>query len=497
MPEVYVHSAVGLFSAAILTAIGFCVITNSHSGNSMNRRFLIIVNLTLVSTLVEAASWLYDGRKELVVFLDIVTFTSFLLANVITWFLLRYLFVILGEKTKINSFWNAVITVPALASVLLLIIDRFTNMYYIIDENGFYVEGDWYMLCAFFPVASMLMGTAVLIRYRRYLGKDALVLVTAYSVLPISLVILQSLPDKISYALLVFSSDSVTFTLFILLLYGGIQSQIGKRLSEELTAVAVEKERITTELNIATDIQASMLPRVFPPFPERGELDLFASMKPAKEVGGDFYDFFMTGDKLWCIMADVSGKGVPAALFMVIGKTLIKTTAQSGKSPGEVLESVNNLLCEGNDAGLFITAFAGCLDLNTGGFTCSNAGHNLPLMSRNGRWDICKMQSEPDLPLALYDGMPYGEESFVLEKGDGLFMYTDGVTEAFNADGGMYGDDRLVKAANNANAQRSDAFVGAIRKDLEAFVDGAEQSDDITLLALIYNGRPESEGGME
>jgi sigma-B regulation protein RsbU (phosphoserine phosphatase) len=255
-----------------------------------------------------------------------------------------------------------------------------------------------------------------------------------------------------------------------------------------LESVTTEKERISTELNIATDIQASMLPRIFPPFPERVEIDLFASMKPAKEVGGDFYDFFMDGNKLWCVMADVSGKGVPAALFMVIGKTLIKNAALSGKRPGEVAELVNNALCEDNETGLFITAFIACLDLNTGSFTYANAAHNPPLINKDGKWEYLK-SADPAPPLALYGGLSYEEAGFTLEKGGKIFFYTDGVTEAFNADGEMYEEYRLLSAANATDTDNPKLFAETIKADLEVFVNGAEQSDDITVLALVYKGQ--------
>jgi sigma-B regulation protein RsbU (phosphoserine phosphatase) len=185
-----------------------------------------------------------------------------------------------------------------------------------------------------------------------------------------------------------------------------------------IKSITAEKERIGAELNIATQIQASMLPCIFPAFPDRKEFDVYASMLPAKEVGGDFYDFFLIDkNKLAVVMADVSGKGVPAALFMVISKTLIKNNAQAGKSPDEVLETVNNMLCENNDANMFVTVFLGVLDIPDGKFTYANAGHNPPLLKRaNG--DFEWLPTKPGFVLAGMDGLKYRQEQITLCGGD-------------------------------------------------------------------------------
>ncbi|MDR1136872.1 MAG: SpoIIE family protein phosphatase, partial [Synergistaceae bacterium] len=206
-----------------------------------------------------------------------------------------------------------------------------------------------------------------------------------------------------------------------------------------LGAVTAEKERIGAELSVAANIQASMLPRVFPPFPGHREIDLYASMRPAKEVGGDFYDFFLVNDRtLAAVIADVSGKGVPAALFMVVAKTLIKSYALSARSPGEVFAAVNNALCENNETSMFVTAFMGFLDLKTGEFVYVNAGHNPPLLSRGGRFGY--MKPESGFVLAAVEDVGYREGSVTLDKGDILFLYTDGVTEAADRREELFGE---------------------------------------------------------
>lgn len=259
---------------------------------------------------------------------------------------------------------------------------------------------------------------------------------------------------------------------------------------KNLSAVTAEKERIGAELSVATHIQASMLPCIFPAFPDIREIDIYASMTPAKEVGGDFYDFFLVDSThLAVVMADVSGKGVPAALFMVIAKTLIKNHMQLGKTPAEVFTAVNEQLCENNDAGMFVTAFMGVLDFLNGNFVYVNAGHNAPLIQKsNGRFEWLK--ARPGFVLAGMEGIKYRQAELTLEKGDVFFTYTDGVTEAQNHVQALYSDRRLIDTLNAEGAKGLDVeeLVHYIQKDVAAFAEGAEQADDITLLALKYIG---------
>lgn len=263
-----------------------------------------------------------------------------------------------------------------------------------------------------------------------------------------------------------------------------------KSYMKNLMYETAEKERIGTELSVATNIQASMLPIIFPPFPERKEFDIFASMTPAKEVGGDFYDFFMVDERhLAIVVADVSGKGVPAALFMVIGKTLIKDHTLPGADLGEVFTTVNRMLCEANGAGLFITAFEGVLDLATGEFRYVNAGHESPYILHNGKFTEKKIPAA--FILAGMEGMKYKSASITLEPGDKIFQYTDGVTEATNAELKLFGDERLDKSLNTLTDKDVKGVVIGVKADIDKFVDTAPQFDDITMLCLEYKARME------
>ncbi len=257
---------------------------------------------------------------------------------------------------------------------------------------------------------------------------------------------------------------------------------------ENLEKMTREKERIGAELNVATQIQMDMLPRIFPPFPGRREIDIYASMHAAKEVGGDFYDFFLVDERhLAVVIADVSGKGVPAALFMVIAKTLIKNQAQLGGDPESVFTVVNNQLCEGNEAGLFVTAWLGILDLHSGELTYVNAGHNPPLLLTGGAKPV--FLKAPGFVLAGAEDISYTQTKVTLMPGDRLFLYTDGVTEAENGDRVLYGDGRLKTVISAMRSASAREMVAGVHASIAEFVGDAKQFDDITMIALVYYGR--------
>lgn len=255
-----------------------------------------------------------------------------------------------------------------------------------------------------------------------------------------------------------------------------------------LKTVTAERERIGAELSVASQIQADMLPRTFPSFPDRNEFDLYATMTPAKEVGGDFYDFFMTDhDHLVMVMADVSGKGVPAALFMVISRTLIKNRTQRGSlSPAAILTDVNSQLCEGNEEGMFVTVWLGILEISTGNGIAANAGHEHPAVRRaGGSFELVKYRHSP--ALAVIEGIKVREHEFHLDHGDTLFVYTDGVPEAMNAENELFGENRLVSALNREPDAAPERLLQCVREDVDAFAAGTPQFDDITMLALKMN----------
>lgn len=246
-------------------------------------------------------------------------------------------------------------------------------------------------------------------------------------------------------------------------------------------------ERIDTELSYAREIQFSALETHFPAFPEHPEFDLYALMTPAREVGGDFYDFYMINDHtLVFLVADVSGKGIPASLFMMRSKTMIRNYAEAGISPGEILTRANKHLCEGNDASMFVTAWIGFLDLKNGELHFSNAGHNPPLLRRKeGTYEF--IQSAPGFVLAAMDGVKYKEDTLYLRPGDALFLYTDGVVEATNADKQLYGNKRLQACLDLHKDENAKDICDHVKKEVDSFFEGVPQFDDITELSLILH----------
>jgi sigma-B regulation protein RsbU (phosphoserine phosphatase) len=266
-----------------------------------------------------------------------------------------------------------------------------------------------------------------------------------------------------------------------------------KLYTENLKTVTAEKERIGAELNVATQIQADMLPRIFPPFPQKKEIDLFASMTPAKEVGGDFYDFFLIDEThLALVIADVSGKGVPAALFMVISKTLIKNRAMQGGTPAQILADVNNQLCEGNEADMFVTCWLGIFDLTTGKMTAASAGHEFPAVCGPDRkFELFK--DKHGFVLAGMEGSRYRDYEIQLERGGSIFVYTDGVPEATDAGGEMFGAERMLASLNRCPDRKPAVFITEVGSAVKEFTGEAPQFDDVTMIGMTWRGNPDEE----
>ena len=253
---------------------------------------------------------------------------------------------------------------------------------------------------------------------------------------------------------------------------------------DQITTITAEKERIGAELELATKIQADMLPNLFPAFPERKEFDIFATMTPAKEVGGDFYDFFLIDDDhLGMVMADVSGKGVPAALFMMMSKILVNNFAQMGGSPAKVLEQTNAQICKNNDEEMFVTVWFGVLEISTGKITAANAGHEYPMLKKaDGSFELFK--DKHGFVIGGMDGMKYKEYEFTLERGGTLFLYNDGVAEATNAKNELFGTERMLEALNAEPNASPKTLLDNMKQAVDEFVGDAPQFDDLTMLGV-------------
>ena len=257
---------------------------------------------------------------------------------------------------------------------------------------------------------------------------------------------------------------------------------------EHIKEITAEKERINTELSMATQIQESMLPSIFPPYPDRKEFDIYAAMDPAREVGGDFYDFFLVDENhLGIVIADVSGKGVPAALFMMISKTILQNCAMLGSPVSDVLTQTNESLCAENKMDMFVTAWIGILDLQTGKMSCSSAGHEYPaVMSDSRTFELVRNKS--GFVLGGFEGLRYQAYEITLKPGDKIFIYTDGVPEATNIHNELFGTDRMIDALNANVGGTPQEILSEVRRAVDEFVGEAEQFDDLTMLCLEYKG---------
>ena len=257
---------------------------------------------------------------------------------------------------------------------------------------------------------------------------------------------------------------------------------------DDMTEMTARQERISTELSLATRIQSDMLPGIFPPFPDRKEIDIYACMDPAREVGGDFYNFFFIDeDHLCLIMADVSGKGVPAALFMMASLIILSNNTIQMLSPAQVLEKTNDAICSNNREEMFVTVWLGILEISTGRLKAANAGHEYPILRQpDGDFEIIK--DKHGFVIGGMEGMKYKEYELQLEPGSRLFLYTDGLPEATDANEKMFGMDRVLESLNKEPDGSAWQILENVRADVETFVKEAEQFDDLTMLCLEYRG---------
>ncbi|MDD3906718.1 MAG: SpoIIE family protein phosphatase [Bacteroidales bacterium] len=264
---------------------------------------------------------------------------------------------------------------------------------------------------------------------------------------------------------------------------------------EHLKSTTSAKEKIESELRIAREIQMGMIPKIFPPFPNLSEIDLFATLQPAKEVGGDLYDFFLIDDKHLCFaIGDVSGKGVPASLFMAVTRTLLRSLAPNQLSTAVIVNALNKSLSAGNESNMFVTFFLGILDVESGILKYSNAGHNPPLLVHpDGTTEFFELTK--DIPVGLFDDFDYGEKVLNLSKNDKLFLYTDGVTEAEDAEEKLYSDQKLIDCVRAHFESQTKDLIHFVAEDIALHVKGNQQSDDLTMLSIVYYGN-QDEGSL-
>jgi sigma-B regulation protein RsbU (phosphoserine phosphatase) len=252
---------------------------------------------------------------------------------------------------------------------------------------------------------------------------------------------------------------------------------------EELKSTTAQRATMESELKIAHDIQMSMLPKSYPAFPERNDLDIYGQVMPAKAVGGDLYDFFIRDNKLFFIIGDVSGKGVPASLVMAVTTSLFRNIATYTEEPSHIVFAINQNLTANNDTGMFVTLFVGMLDLTTGKMNYCNAGHNPPLILANG--EVKEILGEVNIAAGVIPDFEFLEDHLEMNPGDTIFLYTDGLSEAENIDSQEYGEERVLQVAERT-VSKPQTLIEVMTEQVQLFVGEAEQSDDLTMLAIEY-----------
>ena len=483
---VFSFSTVNLINALFIAAgIGICglcflqITSSGHLRKEVRRYFQVFFLLILLYISTHLARQLMDGLPGAGVrtALQIVTLVEFLASGLMSYMISMLVLTVARAEEKQTKLIGRVLLGYLCVHTLLLIVGAFCDLIYIFDAENVYHRAPGYLLSNLCPLLMLVTDIFLLVRYRGNIGRRVKTAFWIYLIAPIAAMMIQSFSYGIQF--IIFATVGAAAYMF---------SVIVRDQNEQYEKQRLERSRLDTELSMASSIQADMLPNIFPAYPERSEFDIYASMDPAKEVGGDFYDyFFVDDDHLGIVMADVSGKGVPAALFMMISKILVQNYAMAGHSVKETLEAVNHQICTNNREEMFVTVWFGILEISTGRLTAANAGHEYPaLRTGEGLFELVK--DKHGFVIGGMDGVKYREYELQLMPGARLFLYTDGVPEATNAEKELFGTDRMLEALNaDPNAAPEDILKN-VRAAVDAFVKDAEQFDDLTMLCVEYKG---------
>ncbi len=472
----HIHIALELWSAVFCGIAILCVLV-SRSQDKVKSRLLIcqLTGLALLN-LFEMQAYYFRGNTSDIGYymVRISNFMYFLLNHIVLLFAAFYICHRMVKRTsKGTEFTRWSVCILCWIGMVLLILSRIFGFYYAFDDQNRYyrLNGSYWLMLGIQFVAIIILTVYTILHWKRFKTLEKIAYLS-YEVLPVVAIIFQAF---------IYGISLVTFatTFSILLMFVVYEMEYSE-------VVVSERERIQAELLLAKSIQTSLLPHPFPLFPDRKEFDIYAMMDPAREVGGDFYDFFLIDDDHLCmVIADVSGKGIPAALFMTISKTILRNCAMQGQSASEILARTNTGLLQDNNTGMFVTAWLGILEISTGKFSCVNAGHEYPVIMRNGgRFEIFK--DTHSFVLGGMEDMVYKEYSLQLGHGDRLFLYTDGVPEATDRDNQMYGTERMINALNINPGARPEDLLNTVRDDITAFVKEAEQFDDLTMVCMEF-----------
>lgn len=468
----------------IAAGIGICSMSIMQVGSGIHIRkevkgyfqiFFTLINIYISMHLIRMLLEGHSG-EGFSIGIRAVTFTEFLVSGLMI-YMLSLLIIFISSSGKTGKILNYVFLGILMIHSIGLVVNLFTGFYYYFDELNVYHRANGYSLSNVMHIIMLVQNAFLLIKYRNKFDKRLASALWIYLIAPLGAIALQLFFQEIQFIIII----TVIAAAYLYFVITRIQL-------ERYETQQKEKERLDTELTMATRIQAETLPNIFPAFPERDDFNIHASMNPAKEVGGDFYDFFLIDDThLGLVMADVSGKGVPAALFMMVSKILIQNIAMMGNSPAEVLRFVNNQLCMDNHEDMFVTVWYGCLDLETGVLEAANAGHEYPIFKYpDGRFEL--MKNKHGLVIGAMEGARYKSYELQMEPGSKLFLYTDGVPEATNANNELFGTDRLVQTLREKETGTPKEILAHVDSVVKDFVKDAPQFDDLTMLCIEYIG---------
>lgn len=472
-PIFVLNIGVEIFGMLTGYVLFICCLIDVQKNGSELRYFIYMINLSFLGMFTDALAWLMEGMPEMRISNILDNTLLYMCAPLSAYCFWKYVARVVSMKRPFEKVFEKFVYFGLVISLLMRIVNLFTGWYFTVGADGVYHRGPFYSLSMLYSVLVLLAVMIVVIVERKQLQTYQIVAVMLYIITPF----LAAVLTVTIYGL---SVSNAIVMLTLLLMYCILNVSQGR-----------EKAAADRDLAVASSIQENILPRIFPYLPERKEFDLYATMTPAKEVGGDFYDFFMIDDDhIAIVIADVSGKGMPAALFMMVARTLIKNQAQGAsysRDPKDILAEVNNHLCEGNEMEMFVTAWLGIITLSTGRLEYASAGHEYPALSRAGH-DFMLLVEKNSPPLAAMEGLRFRGGDIDLEPGDEIYVYTDGVTEATNVSNELFGIDRMLEALNTDRDAELDQIDTNVRDSISRFVGDAPQFDDITMLIFRYNG---------
>lgn len=485
----FVFSVPNLINALLISGgIGVCTLcflqisSSRHLRKEVRRYFQVFFLLILSYISLHLTRQIMEGLPggSVRTALYIITFLEVTAAGFMAHIMSLLVIVVSKLDKKLTARMVALTYTLLLIHIAVLVIGWPFDLIYYFDADNVYHRGTYYLLSNIGPILMLVFDAVVLLSNSKKISKKVKIAFGNYIIAPIIAIILQSFSPKIQYIIFVTVGASVYMFSVI------IENQ-----NAEYEKQKIESSRIDTELTMASAIQADMLPNIFPAFPDRAEFDVYASMNPAKEVGGDFYDFFLVDDDHLCmVMADVSGKGVPAALFMMASKIILANNAMIGKTPAQILTDTNAAICSNNREEMFVTVWLGILEISTGRLTAANAGHEYPvIMNESGEFELLK--DKHGFVIGGMDGVKYKEYELKLTPGSKMFLYTDGVPEATNENEELFGTERMLAALNKNTKASPEEMLNNVRHSVDEFVKDAEQFDDLTMLGLEYKGKSE------